>query len=166
MPRTRVGWRLYIEQLPQGTRCLVYTISDISFCKYVYIGTSLSQFVDFFPYLVRQFQKAVCLLLNHGADADTKDKSWLTPLHVSAANWAIGCADAPIPHLTSLDTADKSGRTALLHAAYSGQDEVSFTRWTMVYVMYQLAKSSVTSVPNGSFKYLFIQHLIKWRCLK
>uniref|UniRef100_A0A8C5B5F6 Serine/threonine-protein phosphatase 6 regulatory ankyrin repeat subunit C n=1 Tax=Gadus morhua TaxID=8049 RepID=A0A8C5B5F6_GADMO len=67
---------------------------------------------------------AVCLLLNHGADADTKDKSWLTPLHVSAANWAIGCADALIPHLTSLDTADKSGRTALLHAAYSGQDEM------------------------------------------
>ncbi|KAJ3602376.1 hypothetical protein NHX12_030132 [Muraenolepis orangiensis] len=69
-------------------------------------------------------QKAVGLLLNHGADADTKDKSWLTPLHVSAANWATGCAEVLLPHLTSLDAADKSGRTALLHAAYSGQDEM------------------------------------------
>ena len=120
------GWLTPLHRAA-ASRNKVLSIYSISSCNYVYIGT-VSQFVDFFPYLVRQFQKAVCLLLNHGADADTKDKSWLTPLHVSAANWATGCADALIPHLTSLDAADKSGRTALLHAAYSGQDEVRYTR--------------------------------------
>ena len=70
-------------------------------------------------------QKALALLLKQGAEVNARDKFWQTPLHVAAANRATRCAEALIPHLSSLNVADRSGRTALHHAAHSGHLEVS-----------------------------------------
>uniref|UniRef100_A0A8C5HQN6 Serine/threonine-protein phosphatase 6 regulatory ankyrin repeat subunit C-like n=1 Tax=Gouania willdenowi TaxID=441366 RepID=A0A8C5HQN6_GOUWI len=71
-------------------------------------------------------QRAVELLLTHGAKVNTRDKVWHTPLHMAAANWATGCAEALIPHVCSLDAGDRSGRTPLHHAAYSGHEEMVY----------------------------------------
>lgn len=75
-------------------------------------------------YLCVAPQKAVELLLKHGAKVNTQDKYWHTPLHMAAAKWATGCAEALIPHMCSMDVADRSGRTPLHHAAHSGHEEV------------------------------------------
>lgn len=69
-------------------------------------------------------QKAVDLLLRQGAEVNARDKSWLTALHVAAAGRAVRCAEALLPHLSSLNLADRMGRTALHHAAHSGHLEV------------------------------------------
>uniref|UniRef100_A0A8C8IQK4 Ankyrin repeat domain 52 n=1 Tax=Oncorhynchus tshawytscha TaxID=74940 RepID=A0A8C8IQK4_ONCTS len=69
-------------------------------------------------------QKAVGLLLKQDAEVNLRDKFWQTPLHVAAANRATRCAEALIPKLSSLNVADRSGRTALHHAAHSGHVEV------------------------------------------
>lgn len=66
------------------------------------------------------------LLLKHGADVDPQDKFCHTPLHMAAANWAIGCAEVLISHLCNIDAVDKLGRTPLHHAAHSGHTEVSY----------------------------------------
>lgn len=71
-------------------------------------------------------QRAVELLLKHGAEVNSRDKFWHTPLHMAAANWATGCAEALIPHICSLDVTDKSGRTPLHHASHSGHGKVSY----------------------------------------
>ena len=65
------------------------------------------------------------LLLKHKAEVNTRDKFWHTPLHMAAANWAAGCAEALIPYVSSLDVTDRSGRTPLHHAAHSGHGEVN-----------------------------------------
>lgn len=72
-------------------------------------------------------QKAVELLLKRKAEVNAKDKFWQTPLHMAAAKWATGCALVLTPHVCSLDVADRSGRTPLHHAAYSGHGEVRMT---------------------------------------
>lgn len=72
-------------------------------------------------------QRAVELLLKHGAEVNTRDKFWHTPLHMAAGKWATGCASALIPHVCSVDVADRSGRTPLHHAAHSGHGEVNCT---------------------------------------
>ena len=59
-----------------------------------------------------------------GAEANARDKSWQTPLHVAAANRATRCAEALLTQLSNLNMADRSGRTALHHAAQSGFQEV------------------------------------------
>lgn len=74
--------------------------------------------------MVFSLQRAVELLLKHKAEVNTRDKFWHTPLHMAAANWATGSAEALIPHLCSLDVNDRSGRTPLHHAAHSGHEEV------------------------------------------
>jgi len=60
----------------------------------------------------------------HSAMVNTQDKYWHTPLHMAAAKWATGCAKALIPHVCSLDVADRSGRTPLHYAGHSGHGEV------------------------------------------
>uniref|UniRef100_A0A672HZM2 Ankyrin repeat domain 52a n=1 Tax=Salarias fasciatus TaxID=181472 RepID=A0A672HZM2_SALFA len=49
---------------------------------------------------------------------------WQTPLHVAAANRATRCAEALLTQLSNLNMADRTGRTALHHAAQSGFQEV------------------------------------------
>lgn len=70
------------------------------------------------------WQKALNLLLKHSADVNARDKYWQTPLHVAAANRATKCAEAIIPLLSSVNVADRTGRTALHHAVHSGHIEV------------------------------------------
>lgn len=69
-------------------------------------------------------QRAVSLLLRRGAEANARDKFWQTPLHVASANRATRCAEALLSHLSNLNIADRTGRTALHHAAQSGFQEV------------------------------------------
>lgn len=69
-------------------------------------------------------QKVLGLLLAHSADVNARDKLWQTPLHVAAANRATKCAEALAPLLSSLNVADRSGRSALHHAVHSGHLEV------------------------------------------
>lgn len=72
-------------------------------------------------------QKVLGLLLAHSADVNARDKLWQTPLHVAAANRATKCAEALAPLLSSLNVADRSGRSALHHAVHSGHLEVRTT---------------------------------------
>lgn len=69
-------------------------------------------------------QKALHLLLKHSADVNARDKYWQTPLHVAAANRATKCVEAIIPLLSTVNVADRTGRTALHHAVHSGHLEV------------------------------------------
>ncbi|NWZ17001.1 ANR52 phosphatase, partial [Agelaius phoeniceus] len=69
-------------------------------------------------------QKALQLLLKHSADANARDKHWQTPLHVAAANRATKCVEALLPLLSTVNVADRTGRTALHHAVHSGHLEV------------------------------------------
>uniref|UniRef100_A0A7N6AJ32 Ankyrin repeat domain 52 n=1 Tax=Anabas testudineus TaxID=64144 RepID=A0A7N6AJ32_ANATE len=69
-------------------------------------------------------QRAVGLLLRRGADANARDKFWQTPLHVAAANRATRCAEALLTQLSNLNMADRTGRTALHHAAQRHVDVV------------------------------------------
>lgn len=69
-------------------------------------------------------QRAVGLLLRRGAEANARDKFWQTPLHVATANRATRCAEALLTQLSNLNMADRTGRTALHHAAQSGFQEV------------------------------------------
>ena len=55
---------------------------------------------------------------------NARDKNWQTPLHVAAANNAVRCAEALIPHLTNVNVSDRGGRTSLHHAAFNGHKEV------------------------------------------
>ncbi|NXE71510.1 ANR52 phosphatase, partial [Calcarius ornatus] len=64
------------------------------------------------------------LLLKHSADANARDKHWQTPLHVAAANRATKCVEALLPLLSTVNVADRTGRTALHHAVHSGHLEV------------------------------------------
>lgn len=70
------------------------------------------------------WQKALNLLVKHSADVNARDKYWQTPLHIAAANRATKCAEAIIPLLSSVNVADRTGRTALHHAVHSGHIEV------------------------------------------
>lgn len=64
------------------------------------------------------------LLIKHKADLNARDKNWQTPLHVAAANNAVGCAEVMLPHLPNISITDRGGRTSLHHAAYNGHHEV------------------------------------------
>lgn len=79
-------------------------------------------------------QRAVELLLKHNGEINAKDKFWHTPLHMAAAKWATECALVLIPHICSLDVADRSGRTPLHHAAYSGHGEVRITHPSPIFL--------------------------------
>lgn len=81
---------------------------------------------DIKPELLSVKQRAIGLLLRRGAEASARDKFWQTPLHVAAANRATRCAEALLTHLSNLNMADRTGRTALHHAAQSGFQEVGF----------------------------------------
>lgn len=71
------------------------------------------------------------LLLRRGAEANARDKFWQTPLHVAAANRATRCAEALLTQLSNLNMADRTGRTALHHAAQSGFQEVSAASYSL-----------------------------------
>lgn len=79
-------------------------------------------------------QKVLGLLLAHSADVNARDKLWQTPLHVAAANRATKCAEALAPLLSSLNVADRSGRSALHHAVHSGHLEVRISQFTSTVV--------------------------------
>lgn len=90
------------------------------------------------------------LLLAHSADVNARDKLWQTPLHVAAANRATKCAEALAPLLSSLNVADRSGRSALHHAVHSGHLEVRTTStprlaWFLPFPSYS---SSLASGPS------------------
>uniref|UniRef100_A0A8C4NRL0 Ankyrin repeat domain 52a n=1 Tax=Dicentrarchus labrax TaxID=13489 RepID=A0A8C4NRL0_DICLA len=53
---------------------------------------------------------------------------WQTPLHVATANRATRCAEALLTQLSNLNMADRTGRTALHHAAQSGFQEVRMVK--------------------------------------
>lgn len=91
-------------------------------------GDKVSLLILFYLFSYRLSQKAVGLLLRQDAEVNARDKFWQTPLHVAAANRATRCAEALIPKLSSLNVADRSGRTALHHAAHSGHVEVGSQR--------------------------------------
>lgn len=74
--------------------------------------------------LISSVQRAVGLLLRRGAEANARDKFWQTPLHVAAANRATRSAEALLTQLSNLNMADRTGRTAMHHAAQSGFQEV------------------------------------------
>lgn len=70
------------------------------------------------------FQRAVVLLLRKGADVTARDKFWQTALHIASANRAMRCTEALLAHISSVNMADRTGRSALHHAAQSGCHEV------------------------------------------
>lgn len=53
-----------------------------------------------------------------------RDKFWQTALHIAAANRAMRCTEALLSHVSSVNMADRTGRSALHHAAHSGCHEV------------------------------------------
>lgn len=102
--------------IPWGHMCH----ADLFFPPFVLPSTSpLSSLLSPAP-----LQKVLGLLLAHSADVNARDKLWQTPLHVAAANRATKCAEALAPLLSSLNVADRSGRSALHHAVHSGHLEV------------------------------------------
>lgn len=123
--RTRVCWLLYTEQLPHKMK---YVPILKHRGRWTFLRTwppdSNFSLLSSFEFCVFP-QRAVKLLLKHRAEVNARDKFWHTPLHMAAAKWATGCALALIPHVCSLDVADRSGRTPLHHAAYSGHGEVN-----------------------------------------
>lgn len=73
-------------------------------------------------------QETVSLLLGHRADALARDRLWQTPLHVAAANDAYHCVDRILTHVPNPNVTDRSGRTALHHAAFNGHVQVKFPK--------------------------------------
>lgn len=68
------------------------------------------------------------LLLTQGSEVESRSRfSGQTALHVAASNRAVRCAEALLPLMSSVDVTDHNGRTALHHAAYSGDTEVTDT---------------------------------------
>lgn len=65
------------------------------------------------------------LLVQNKADLTARDRHWQTPLHVAAANNAVGCAEAMLSFLPNINITDRGGHTSLHHAAYNGHHEVS-----------------------------------------
>lgn len=72
-------------------------------------------------------QRAVGLLLRKGADVTARDKFWQTALHIASANRAMRCTEALLAQISSVNMADRTGRSALHHAAQSGCHEVRIT---------------------------------------
>ena len=102
-----------------GVTCAVLTYSPPPHFLLVYLLLPLYLLLSPAPQ-----QKVLGLLLAHSADVNARDKLWQTPLHVAAANRATKCAEALAPLLSSLNVADRSGRSALHHAVHSGHLEV------------------------------------------
>ncbi|CAG2178223.1 unnamed protein product [Oppiella nova] len=55
----------------------------------------------------------------NGADANTRDRQWITPLHVCAANNGLECARVLLPHINSIDASDRVGASPLHHAVFN-----------------------------------------------
>lgn len=119
-----------------ASRNEVSNVDHLSHVKiYIALSTKLFQTWTMFGFCQEVFsqalfysfslQRAVGLLLRQGAEANARDKFWQTPLHVAAANRATRCAEALLPQLSNLNMADRTGRTALHHAAQSGYMEVT-----------------------------------------
>ena len=64
----------------------------------------------------RFLQTIVRILLDHGADCDSQNKHWQTPLHICALSSDASCGALIIHHVTNVDTADQQGLTALHYA--------------------------------------------------
>jgi len=65
------------------------------------------------------------LLVQHGADTNTLDIQCQTPLHVVAANNAVGSVHCLLSIIDDVNVADQSRRTALHHAAYHRHSQVA-----------------------------------------
>lgn len=74
---------------------------------------------------MHQADKVVRLLLNAEADAGARDRLWQTPLHVAAANNAYECVELLADHVPNIDVTDRSGKTALHHAAHNGHNYIA-----------------------------------------
>lgn len=82
------------------------------------------------------------MLLSQGSEVESRSRfGTQTPLHVAASNRALRCAEALLPLMSSVDVADRNGRTALHHAAYSGDTEVTETP---KYVLFLSCSRSLT----------------------
>uniref|UniRef100_A0A8C4HH88 Ankyrin repeat domain 52a n=1 Tax=Dicentrarchus labrax TaxID=13489 RepID=A0A8C4HH88_DICLA len=71
-------------------------------------------------YTLSLHQQLYCSSHQRLSEANARDKFWQTPLHVATANRATRCAEALLTQLSNLNMADRTGRTALHHAAQSG----------------------------------------------
>ena len=72
------------------------------------------------------FKDVVSILLKHNADVKARDKNWITPGHIAAANNAVACMEQMIDSMTSnFDLSDKGGRSGLHHAAHLGHYEMA-----------------------------------------
>lgn len=98
------------------------------------------------------------LLLRRGAEANARDKFWQTPLHVAAANRATRCAEALLTQLSNLNMADRTGRTALHHAAQSGFQEVRLQPLTLPYLLKQ--KYNKIIIMEGFFVFQMVKLLL------
>lgn len=62
--------------------------------------------------------------MNHQGDTSARDKLWQTPLHVAASSGAVECISQLLDHVPNINVTDRSGRTALHHAALNRYDDV------------------------------------------
>ncbi len=68
----------------------------------------------------------VRILIENGADVNARDKNWQAALHVCATYNSFNCAKLIIPLMQNIDVTDRSGRSALSHAAFNGNLQVNY----------------------------------------
>lgn len=90
--------------------------------------SQLQALIYLYIYLFLCFQKALEMLLNHGAKADVGDNIEMTPLHIAAKNGKpkcvkLLCKAAPMV----MNSTDEKGRMPLHLAAKHGNMYVSIT---------------------------------------
>lgn len=83
----------------------------------------------------------VTLLLSSGADANTRDRNWVTPLHVCAANNSLECARLLLPFVNNIDVSDRSGASPLHHAAFNGH--IDLIMLLLMHKVEQLSKANI-----------------------
>lgn len=64
------------------------------------------------------------VLLKYSADEKARDKNWLTPGHIAAAQNAVACMELMLGNIANVSSADKGGRSGLHHAANLGHYEM------------------------------------------
>ena len=67
----------------------------------------------------------LCLLLQHGADVDVKNKYGLTPLMWAANNGHSDIASLLLQHGANIEAKDEDGRTPLMYASSWGHTDTA-----------------------------------------